>query len=79
MDWDFVFKIINSLFLPTLSTFLFTSDQGPDDDSLLPASAALQDLAASSTFFLTFIMFHGFLGTSLGFLQAVPLVKYYIK
>jgi hypothetical protein len=61
----------------------------------LPASAALQDLAASSTFFLTwvflnfvvrvliprpsFIMFHGFLGTSLGFLQAVPLVKYYIK
>ena len=52
-------------------------------------------LTASSTFFLmwvllniivrmlilgpSFIMVHGLLGTAIGFLQAIPLVKYYIR
>ena len=55
----------------------------------------LGDLTASSTFFLmwvllnfivrmlilgpSFIMVHGLWGTAIGFLQAIPLAKYYIK
>ena len=96
IDKRFSYVQQNSLFLPTLSTFLVIpqSDQGSDSNSS-DTSSVLVDLTASSTFFLmwvllnfivrmlilgpSFIMVHGLLGTSIGFLQAVPLVKYYIR
>ena len=38
-----------------------------------------QNLPKASTFFLTYIVLQGLTGTASGFLQAVPLVLYYVK
>ena len=42
-------------------------------------SLLAQNLPKASTFFLTYVILQGLSGTASGFLQAVPLVLYYVK
>ncbi|KAF8267559.1 DUF221-domain-containing protein [Lactarius quietus] len=79
MDRFFLFEVINGFLVVTLSSGIIAALPGlVNNPSSVPTLLA-QNLPKSSTFFLTFIILQGLSGTAGGFLQAVPLVLYYVK
>ena len=63
----------------TLSAGIITALPGLlHDPSSVPTLLA-QTLPTASNFFLTYIILQGLSGTASGFLQAAPLVLYYVK
>ncbi|KAJ7359243.1 hypothetical protein DFH08DRAFT_769128 [Mycena albidolilacea] len=75
----FLFQVVHSFLIVTISSGIAASLQGLlKDPSSVPTLLA-QKLPAASTFFLTYTLLQGLSGTAGGFLQIVPLVVYYVK
>jgi hypothetical protein len=79
MDRFFLFEVINGFLVVTFSSGIIAALPGlVHNPSSIPTLLA-QNLPKSSTFFLTYIILQGLSVTAGGFLQAVPLVLYYVK
>ncbi|EJF57403.1 hypothetical protein DICSQDRAFT_183264 [Dichomitus squalens LYAD-421 SS1] len=75
----FIFLVINSFLVVTLSAGIIAAlPQLVDNPASIPTLLA-QELPKASNFFLTYIILQGLSGTASGFLQVVPLVLYYVK
>ncbi|KAI0739087.1 DUF221-domain-containing protein [Daedaleopsis nitida] len=75
----FLFQVINSFLVVTLSSGIIAAL--PDlvkNVGSIPSLLA-NNLPKASTFFLTYVVLQGLSGTAAGFLQVVPLVLYYVK
>jgi len=79
MDRFFLFQVINGFLVVTFSSGIIASLPGLVNKPTSVPSLLAQNLPKSSTFFLTYILLQGLSGTASGFLQAVPLVLYYVK
>ncbi|CAA7269965.1 unnamed protein product [Cyclocybe aegerita] len=75
----FIFQVIHSFLIVTLSSGLIASlDDLINNPTSIPSILA-ENLPKASTFFLTFILLQGLSGVAGGFLQIVPLIVYYVK
>ncbi|KAF5369002.1 hypothetical protein D9758_003059 [Tetrapyrgos nigripes] len=79
MDRFFMFQVVHSFLVMTLSAGIVSSLNGLINDPASTPSILAQNLPLASNFFLTYIILQGLSGTAGGFLQAVPLVIYYVK
>ncbi|OBZ67557.1 Uncharacterized protein RSN1 [Grifola frondosa] len=82
----FIFQVINSFLIVTLSSGIIAALPGLTKDPSSIPSLLAENLPKASTFFLTladtftsYIILQGLSGTASGFLQAIPLVLYYVK
>ncbi|KAM5533374.1 hypothetical protein V8D89_012924 [Ganoderma adspersum] len=75
----FIFLVVNSFLVVTLSSGIIAALPGLVNDPASIPTLLAQNLPKASTFFLTYIVLQGLTGTASGFLQAVPLVLYYVK
>ncbi|CAL1699363.1 unnamed protein product [Somion occarium] len=75
----FLFQVLHSFLIVTLSSGLIAALPGLlNDPGSIPTLLA-QNLPKASNFFLTYIILQGLSGTASGFLQVVPLILYYVK
>lgn len=75
----FMFQVIHSFLIVTLSSGIFASlNQLASNPTSIPSILA-QQLPQASIFFLTYITLQGLSGVAGGFLQIVPLAIYYVK
>ncbi|RPD56035.1 DUF221-domain-containing protein [Lentinus tigrinus ALCF2SS1-6] len=75
----FIFQVINSFLVVTLSSGIIAALPDLVNNPGSIPSLLAQNLPKASTFFLTYVILQGLSGTASGFLQAVPLVLYYVK
>lgn len=75
----FMFQVIHSFLIVTLAAGIISAlPQLLNNPGSVPTLLA-QELPNASNFFLTYIILQGLSGTASGFLQASPLVMYYLK
>ncbi|EMD35447.1 hypothetical protein CERSUDRAFT_116206 [Gelatoporia subvermispora B] len=79
MDRYFLFEVINSFLIVTISSGIIAALPSLLNDPGNIPSLLAQHLPQASTFFLTYVILQGLSGTASGFLQVVPLVLYYVK
>ena len=72
-------RVQNSFLVVTLSSGIIAALPGLVNNPASIPTLLAQNLPKASTFFLTYIVLQGLTGTASGFLQAVPLVLYYVK
>ncbi|KAJ3734584.1 hypothetical protein DFJ43DRAFT_1063453 [Lentinula guzmanii] len=75
----FIFQVIHSFLIVTLSSGIIASLKTLTSDPTSIPSTLASSLPQASTFFLTYIVLQGLSGTAGGFLQIVPLIIYYVK
>ncbi|KAG6918385.1 hypothetical protein DXG01_014786 [Tephrocybe rancida] len=75
----FIFQVVHSFIIVTLSSGLIKSLPGILDNPTSVPSILANNLPGASTFFLTYITLQGLSGVAGGFLQIVPLIVYYVK
>ncbi|KAG8960835.1 hypothetical protein FRC03_006078 [Tulasnella sp. 419] len=75
----FIFQVIHSFLIVTLSGGLIRALPGLLQNPTSVPSLLAQNLPEASTFFLTYIILQGFTNTAGGLLQIVPLILYYVK
>ncbi|KAJ7100262.1 hypothetical protein B0H15DRAFT_936877 [Mycena belliarum] len=75
----FLFQVVHSFLVVTISSGIVASLSGLIKDPTSTPTLLSQKLPAASTFFLTYMILQGLSGTAGGFLQIVPLVVYYVK
>ncbi|THH28353.1 hypothetical protein EUX98_g5835 [Antrodiella citrinella] len=79
MSRFFLFQILNSFLIVTLSSGIIAALPGlVNNPGNIPSLLAAQ-LPKASNFFLTYIILQGLSGTAAGFLTAIPLLLYYVK
>ncbi|KIL63152.1 hypothetical protein M378DRAFT_80198 [Amanita muscaria Koide BX008] len=79
MSRFFIFQVIHSFLIVTLSSGVVSSLNGFLHNPTSIPSLLAKYLPQASTFFLTYIILQGLSGTAGGFLQIVTLVIYYVK
>ncbi|GLB42058.1 putative extracellular tail, of 10TM putative phosphate transporter [Lyophyllum shimeji] len=75
----FIFQVIHSFLIVTLSSGLIKAIQPILNNPSSVAPLLAQNLPGASTFFLTYVVLQGLSGVAGGFLQIVPLIIYYVK
>ncbi|KAH7872085.1 uncharacterized protein C8R40DRAFT_1255595 [Lentinula edodes] len=75
----FIFQVIHSFLIVTLSSGIIASLQTLTSNPTSIPSTLASSLPQASIFFLTYIILQGLSGTAGGFLQIVPLAIYYVK
>ncbi|KIK93365.1 hypothetical protein PAXRUDRAFT_34109 [Paxillus rubicundulus Ve08.2h10] len=75
----FIFHVIHSFLIVTLSSGLIAALPGLLENPGSAATLLAQYLPQASTFFLTYIILQGLSGSAGGFLAVVQLVLYYVK
>ncbi|KDQ58423.1 hypothetical protein JAAARDRAFT_667498 [Jaapia argillacea MUCL 33604] len=75
----FMFQVIHSFLIVTLASGIIASLPNLVNHPTGIPSLLATHLPQASTFFLTYILLQGLSGTAAGFLQAVPLILYYVK
>jgi hypothetical protein len=75
----FIFQVIHSFLIVTLSSGIFASLSMLTSNPTSIPSILAEKLPQASIFFLTYIILQGLSGVSGGFLQIVPLAIYYVK
>ncbi|KAL7277352.1 hypothetical protein ACG7TL_009211 [Trametes sanguinea] len=75
----FLFQVINSFLVVTLSSGIIASLPDLVNNPASIPSLLARNLPKASNFFLTYVILQGLSGTASGFLQVVPLVLYYVK
>ncbi|TFK49099.1 DUF221-domain-containing protein [Heliocybe sulcata] len=79
MSRYFMFQVIHSFLIVTLSSGIIAALPGLIHDPTSIPNILAQNLPSASNFFLTYVLLQGLSGTASGFLQAVPLLLYYVK
>ncbi|KZT25738.1 DUF221-domain-containing protein [Neolentinus lepideus HHB14362 ss-1] len=79
MSRYFMFQVIHSFLIVTLSSGIIAALPGLINSPTSIPTILAQNLPSASNFFLTYVLLQGLSGTASGFLQAVPLVMYYVK
>ncbi|THU93637.1 DUF221-domain-containing protein [Dendrothele bispora CBS 962.96] len=79
MDRFFLFQVVHSFIVLTLSSGIVASLQDLLNSPASIPSTLARNLPQASTFFLTYVILQGLSGAAGGFLQIVPLVIYYVK
>ncbi|EKM59100.1 uncharacterized protein PHACADRAFT_169556 [Phanerochaete carnosa HHB-10118-sp] len=75
----FLFQVIHSFLIVTLASGIVAALPGLINNVGSIPTLLAQELPSASNFFLTYIVLQGLSGTASGFLQASPLVMYYLK
>ncbi|PPQ67349.1 hypothetical protein CVT24_011532, partial [Panaeolus cyanescens] len=75
----FIFQVIHSFLIVTLSSGLLASLEPLLNNPTSIPNILAQNLPKASTFFLTYIILQGLTGVAGGFLQIVRLILYYVK
>ncbi|KAG8910948.1 hypothetical protein FRC00_007273 [Tulasnella sp. 408] len=75
----FIFQVIHSFLIVTLSGGLIQALPGLLNNPTSVPTLLASNLPQASTFFLTYITLQGLTGAAGGILQIVPLVVYYVK
>lgn len=75
----FLFQVIHSFLIVTLASGIVAALPGLINDVGSIPTLLAHELPSASNFFLTYIILQGLSGTASGFLQASPLVMYYLK
>ncbi|EPQ52218.1 DUF221-domain-containing protein [Gloeophyllum trabeum ATCC 11539] len=79
MSRYFMFQVIHSFLIVTISSGITAALPGLINNPASIPTLLAQNLPSASNFFLTYVLLQGLSGSAAGFLQAVPLVLYYVK
>ena len=75
----FIFQVIHSFLIVTLSSGIIAALPELANDLSLAPTLLAKNLPLASNFFLTFIILQGLTVTASGLLTLVPLIIYYVK